>query len=58
MKIYNDATKKHFDFLKIPVDERDEDKRYNINWNQFYQIENDSNNKEKIINLFIYIYMK
>ena len=48
MQIYKDATKIPFDFLKISVDERNDDKRFSRNWNLFYQKNNDSENKENI----------
>ena len=42
MNIYKDATKVPFDFLKLSLDERDDNKRFSKNWTAFYHIENES----------------
>ncbi len=42
MAIYKDATQIPFDFLKISVDERNDDKRFSHNWTGFYNIGSDS----------------
>ena len=44
--IYKDATKIPFDFLKISTDEREDDKRFSKNWNEFYKISSDSESDE------------
>ena len=48
MMIYKDATKIPFDFLKLSTEEREDDKRFSKNWNEFYKISSDSeSDKEK-----------
>lgn len=39
--IYKDATKVKFDFLKISIDEPDNNKKFSHNWTDFYKIEDD-----------------
>ena len=48
MTIYKDATKVPFDFLKLSLDERDDNKRFSKNWTGFYTIENDSDSDKDI----------
>jgi hypothetical protein len=42
MSIYRVATKVPFDFLKVSLDERDDNKRFSHNWNNYYEIGSDS----------------
>jgi hypothetical protein len=42
VKLYKDATRDKFNFLKISVDERDENKMYSHNFTDFYNVKNDS----------------
>jgi len=44
VKLYKDATKEKFNFLKIAVNERDSNKIYSHNWTGFYTIDNDDEN--------------
>ena len=46
MEIYRDATKVPFDFLKLNLDERDDNKRFSHNWTGFYTIESNSDSDE------------
>ena len=39
--IYKDATRTKFDFLKVAVDEPDNNKKFSHNWTDFYKIENE-----------------
>ena len=41
--IYKDATKHKFDFLKIAIDEPNDNKKFSHNWTDFYRINNDEN---------------
>lgn len=43
MNIYKDATKVPFDFLKISLNERNDDKRFSHNWIEFYEIDDIDN---------------
>jgi hypothetical protein len=43
VKLYKDATKEKFNFLKIAVEERDENKRFSKNFTGFYKINGDDN---------------
>jgi hypothetical protein len=45
VKLYKDATREKFNFLKISVDERDENKMYSHNFTEFYTVKNDSDDK-------------
>ena len=45
MAIYKEATQIPFNFLKISIDERDDNKRFSKNWNGFYTIESDSDDE-------------
>ena len=45
MEIYKDATKIPFLVLEISVDDREDDERFSRNQNQFYQINNVSDNE-------------
>jgi cytochrome oxidase Cu insertion factor (SCO1/SenC/PrrC family) len=45
--LYKDATKKKFDFLKISVDERNDNKRFSHNFTGFYKINDDSDSDEE-----------
>jgi hypothetical protein len=48
VKLYKDATKEKFNFLKIAVEERDDNKRFSHNFTGFYKISDDSDsNSEK-----------
>jgi hypothetical protein len=38
VKLYKDATKEKFNFLKIAVEERDDNKRFSKNFTGFYEI--------------------
>jgi hypothetical protein len=40
VKLYKDATKEKFNFLKIAVEERDDNKRFSHNFTDFYKISN------------------
>ena len=44
--IYKDATKRKFDFLKIAVDEPDDNKKFSHNWTDFYKIKSDSDSDD------------
>ena len=46
VKLYKDATKEKFNFLKVSVNERDSNKIYSHNWNGFYTISNESDSDE------------
>jgi hypothetical protein len=46
MELYRDATKVPFDFLKLNLDERDDNKRFSHNWTGFYTIESNSDSDE------------
>jgi hypothetical protein len=47
VKLYKDATKEKFNFLKIAVDERNDNKRFSHNFTGFYKINNDSDSDEE-----------
>jgi hypothetical protein len=47
VKLYKDATKKKFDFLKISIDERDDNKRFSHNFTDFYTINDSDSESEK-----------
>jgi hypothetical protein len=40
VKLYKDATKEKFNFLKIAIEERDDDRRFSHNFTSFYKISN------------------
>jgi hypothetical protein len=42
VKLYKDATREKFNFLKISVNERDDNKIYSHNFTDFYRVKNDS----------------
>jgi hypothetical protein len=42
VKLYKDATREKFNFLKISVESRDDNKMYGHNFKQFYTVKNDS----------------
>jgi hypothetical protein len=46
--IYKDATKRKFDFLKIAIDEPDNNKKFSHNWTDFYKIEEDSDDDKSL----------
>jgi len=46
VKLYKDATKDMFHFLKISVDERDDNKRFSHNFTDFYTISDDSDDDD------------
>ena len=41
MKLYKDATKDKFNFLKIDIENRDDNKKFSHNFIGFYQIEDE-----------------
>jgi len=45
--IYKDSTRKKFDFLKISIDEPDNNKKFSHNWTDFYKIEPESESDEE-----------
>jgi hypothetical protein len=47
VKLYKDATKNKFDFLKISIDERDDNKRFSHNFTDFYTINDIDSESEK-----------
>jgi hypothetical protein len=47
MELYRDATKVPFDFLKLNLDERDDNKRFSHNWTGFYTIESNSDSDDE-----------
>ena len=46
LMIYKNATQIPFDFLKVSTDEREDDKWFSKNWNEFYKISSDSESDE------------
>jgi hypothetical protein len=42
VKLYKDATRDKFNFLRISVEERDDNKMYSHNFTEFYNVKNDS----------------
>ena len=46
MAIYKDATQIPFEFLKVSTDERDDNRRFSKNWNQFYDIGSDTEDEK------------
>lgn len=44
--IYKDATKKKFDFLKVDIDNPDNNKKFSRNWTGFYTLDDDSDEEE------------
>ena len=47
MNIYNDVAKMLFDFIKLSLDEHDDNKRFSNNWTAFYYIENENESDSK-----------
>jgi hypothetical protein len=47
VKLYKDATKEKFNFLKIAVEERNDNKRFSKNFTGFYNISDDSDSDEE-----------
>jgi hypothetical protein len=47
VKLYKDATKDKFNFLKISVEERNENKIFSHNFTGFYKINDESSDNEK-----------
>lgn len=47
VKLYKDATKERFHFLKIDTDTRSENKRFSHNFTGFYRLNDDSSDDEK-----------
>ena len=45
MKLYKDATKDKFNFLKIDIENRDDNKKFRLNFTGFYQIEDEDSDK-------------
>jgi len=45
VKLYKDATRERFHFLKIDVETRDDNKRYSHNFTSFYMVTNDSSDE-------------
>ena len=41
LKLYNDATREKFNFLKIDLATSDENKKFSHNFTEFYNIKND-----------------
>ena len=48
VKLYKDATKEKFNFLKIAVEERNDNKRFSKNFTGFYNISDDSDSDNEI----------
>jgi hypothetical protein len=46
VKLYKDATKEKFHFLKISVEERNENKIFSHNFTGFYKIKNDESDSD------------
>ena len=44
--IYKDATKRKFDFLKVDVDNRNNNEKFSHNWKDFYHIDSDSDEED------------
>ena len=44
--IYKNATKRKFDFLKIDIDNRNNNEKFSHNWKDFYHIDIDSDEEE------------
>jgi hypothetical protein len=44
--IYKDATKIKFDFLKVAIDEPDNNKKFSHNWTDFYKIEQSNSDSD------------
>jgi hypothetical protein len=42
VKLYKESTRVKFDFFKVSVDERDDNKIYSHNFTQFFRVDNDS----------------
>jgi len=47
LKLYKDATKEKFNFLKISLDTSNENEKFSKNFNEFYEIEGDSDSDEE-----------
>ena len=47
VKLYKEATREKFNFLKIDIDQRDDNKIYSHNFTGFYRVNNDSDNDDK-----------
>ena len=47
LKLYKDASKEKFHFLKIDLDTSNDDKKFSHNFNDFYKIESDSDDETK-----------
>ena len=45
MKLYKNATKDKFNFLKIDIENRDDNKKFSLNFTGFYQIEDEDSDK-------------
>ena len=45
MKLYKNATKDKFNFLKIDIENRDDNKKFRLNFTGFYQIEDEDSDK-------------
>ena len=44
-KMYKDATKEKFNFLKIDVENRDDNKKFSHNFTGFYKIDNEDSDQ-------------
>jgi len=44
--IYKDATKRKFDFLKVAIDEPNNNRKFSKNWTQFYHIDSDEDEEK------------
>jgi hypothetical protein len=42
VKLYKESTRVKFDFFKVSVEERDDNKIYSHNFTQFFRVNNDS----------------
>ena len=45
MKLYKNATKDKFNFLKIDIENRDDNKKFRLNFTGFHQIEDEDSDK-------------
>jgi hypothetical protein len=46
LRIYKDATKEKFHFLKVDLDNGEENKKFSHNWTGFYEIEKQSDDEK------------
>ena len=45
MKLYKDATKDKYNFLKIDIENKDDNKKFSLNFTGFHQIEDEDSDK-------------